>query len=110
MAQLEVPLQGDSRIYEERLVVVGVVDEVVADLHLGAEREVVGNIIPELRLGEDDKHTVALMARTPVHTAPEFDEAREGTLLVGIVQAPHTRQLKTVVGRSVFVTLEEALV
>ena len=60
MAQLEVPLQGDGRIDEERLVVVGVVDEVVADLHLGAEREVVGNIIPELRLGEDDKHTVAL--------------------------------------------------
>ena len=30
----EVPLHGDSRIDEERLVVVDVVDEVVADLHL----------------------------------------------------------------------------
>ena len=72
---LEIPLKRYGRIDEERLVVVSVVDEVVAELNLATEADVLSDIIPELRFGEDDEHTVALMTWAPVLTSPEIDEA-----------------------------------
>ena len=103
---LEIPLHGDGRIDEEGLVVVGVIDKVVAELHLAADAEMIGKIIPELGLGENDELSVAV----GLLDTPEIDEAREGTLLVGKIQAPHSCQLETVVGRSVVVALEETLI
>ena len=107
---LEVILEGDCRIDEERLVVVSVIDEVVANLDLATKADVWRHIIPELRLGEDDEHAVTLMTWAPVLTSPEIDEAREGTLVMGEVQAPHTRELETAVGIGVFIALEVLLV
>ena len=48
--RLEVPLQGKRRVDEERLVVVGVVDEVVADLNLATNAQVLVAVVPELGL------------------------------------------------------------
>ena len=107
---LEIPLKRYGRIDEERLVVISVVDEVVAELYLATEADVLSDIIPELRFGEDDEHAVTLMTWAPVLTAPEIDEAREGTLVMGEVQAPHTRELETTVGIGVFIALEVLLV
>jgi len=45
---LEVPLGGNRGIDEERLVVVGVIDEIVADLDLRPETQMGRDIIPEL--------------------------------------------------------------
>ena len=47
---LEVPLNCESWVNEECLIIVSVVDEVVAKLNLGTNAEVVGDVIPELRL------------------------------------------------------------
>ena len=107
---LEIPLKRYGRIDEERLVVVSVVDEVVAEFNLATEADVLSDIIPELRFCEDDEHAVALMTWAPVLTAPEIDEAREGTLVMGEVQTPHTRELETAVGIGVFIALEVLLV
>ena len=70
---LEVPLGGNRGIDEERLVVVGVIDEIVADLDLRPETQMGRDIIPELGLGEDDQLSVAV----GLLAAPEVDEARE---------------------------------
>ena len=58
--RLEVPLQGERRINEERLVVVGVVDEVVADLNLTTKAQVLVGVVPQLGFGEDDELTMAI--------------------------------------------------
>ena len=47
---LEVPLNGEGWIDKECLIVVTVKDEVVAYLNLGTNAEVIGSVIPELRL------------------------------------------------------------
>jgi hypothetical protein len=47
---LEVPLNCESWVNEERLIIVSIVNEVVAKLNLGTNAEVVGDVIPELRL------------------------------------------------------------
>jgi hypothetical protein len=47
---LEVPLNCESWVDEECLIIVSVVDEVVAKLSLCSNAEVVGDVIPELRL------------------------------------------------------------
>jgi len=107
---LEVILECYSRIDEERLVVVSVIDEVVANLDLATKADILRHIIPELRLGEDDEHAVTLVAGTPVLTAPEIDEAREGALVVGKVKTPDTCELEAVIGARVVVALEVALV
>ena len=46
----EVPLGRNGGVDEERLVVVSVIDEVVADLDLWAKAEVRGDVVPELGL------------------------------------------------------------
>ena len=69
--KLEVPLQGDGRIHEERLIIVGVVDEVVAEFDLGADRKMIIGIIPQLGLGEDHELAVAI----GILATPEVDEA-----------------------------------
>ena len=43
---LKVPLDANSGIDEEGFVVDGVINEVVADLHLGTYAEVLGEVIP----------------------------------------------------------------
>ena len=107
---LEIPLKRYGRIDEERLVVISVVNEVVAELNLATEADVLSDIIPELRFCEDDEHAVAFMTWVPVLTSPEIDEAREGALVMGEVQAPHTRELETAVSIGVFIALEVLLV
>lgn len=47
---LEVPLHSECRVDEERLVIVSIIDEVVTDLNLGTNAEVIGEVIPKLRL------------------------------------------------------------
>lgn len=64
------------------------------------------DVVPELRLGEDNKLAVAIS----LLTAPEIDEAGEGTLVMGEVQPPDTCELGTVISRGAIVALEEALV
>ena len=93
--RLEVPLQGKRRVDEERLVVVGVVDEVVADLNLTTKAQVLVGVVPQLGFGEDDELSMAI----GIFTTPEINEAGEGERLAE-VQAPDTRELGTVVGRS----------
>ena len=103
--RLEVPLQGKRRVNEERLVVVGVVDEVVADLNLTTKAQVLVGVVPQLGFGEDDELTMTI----GIFTTPEIDEAREGERLAE-VQAPDTRELEAVVGRGVLIALEITLV
>ena len=43
-------------------------------------------------------------------TTPEINESRETQFVVQEVQSPHTRQLGTGIGVSVFVTLKELLI
>jgi hypothetical protein len=90
--ELEIPLNSDGRIHKERLVAVGVVDEVIADFHLATDAEVFRGIEPDLRLREDNQFTVTV----GLLLTPEIDKAREGTLLIGKRRTPHTRQLGTV--------------
>ena len=68
---LEIPLYTNGGIDEEGLVVDGVINEIIADLYLGTYAEMVGEVIPQLGLGEDHElpMTVGLL------TAPEIDEA-----------------------------------
>ena len=47
---LEVPLNSKCWIYEEALIIVSIIDEVVAYLNLATYAEMIGNIVPELRL------------------------------------------------------------
>ena len=68
---LEVPLYAECGIDEEGLVVDGVINEVVADLHLAAKADMVGEVVPQLRLGEDDELAVTI----GLLSAPEIDEA-----------------------------------
>ena len=107
---LEVPLNGQCRVDKERLVIICVVNKIITNFYLRADTEMAGCIEPELWFGKDDEHAVALMTWAPVFTAPEIDEAREGTFLVGEVQAAHARELEAAVGRGVVVALEELLV
>ena len=72
------PLQCQSWIDEERLAVIGVVDEVVADFHLGANAQIcvlqspeTVEVVPELRLSE--KHQLSVT--TGILATPEIDEA-----------------------------------
>ena len=72
--RLEVPLQGKRRVNEERLVVVGVVDEVVADLNLTTKAQVLVGVVPQLGFGEDDELTMAIKSMKPekVNDLPKF--------------------------------------
>lgn len=104
--RLKVPLQSEGGIDEERLIIVGVEDEVVAELHLGTNGEMLCGVVPELGLREDDEHAVAV----GLHAAPEVYKARESTLLIGEGGAPDTRQLSTIVSIINIVALKEALI
>ena len=84
--------------------------EVVADLHLTTYREVIGEIIPELRLGEDDEHAMTFLTGTPVLATPEVDEAIETAFVMGKVDAPYTRKLEAAVGTGIFIALEVLLI
>ena len=66
----------------------------------------VGKIIPQLRLGEDDElpMTISLLS------APEINETRERHLSVEEMDAPHTCQLHAVVSRIEVVVLKKTLV
>ena len=108
--QSEVPLHSQRGIDKERLVVIGIVDEVVAHLNLGTQAQMVVKVVPELGLGEDNEHTVTIMVSTPILTTPEVDESGEGALLVGEGQAPDTGQLEAGIGVGVVVALEELLI
>ena len=102
----EVPLHGQRRVDEERVVVVSVVNEMAAQLPLGADAKMRGAVVPQLRFRQDDELSVAV----GLFSAPEVDEAGEGELPVAEVQPPYARQLQAVVGRSVVVALKVALV
>ena len=103
---LEIPLGTQRRINEERLVVVGVVDEVVANLNLCTEAEMRRHIVPQLRLGEHHELSVTV----GFLSAPEVDEAGECDGSIGEVQSPDARELEAVVAAGVLIALEEALV
>jgi hypothetical protein len=103
---LEVPLNCESWVNEERLVIVSVVDEVVAKLNLGTNAEVVGDVIPELRLREEYQLTMTIS----ILTTPQIKETREGALVVSEVKTPYTCELNRVVSRCIVVALEVTLV
>ena len=100
----ERPLGGEGGIEEEGAGAggVGVIDEVVAQLPLGAEAEVAVEVVPQLGLGEDDQAAVAV----GFLAAPEVDEACEGQLLAAQLQPPHARQLGAGIGMGGVVALE----
>ena len=89
MIRLEVPLHAEGRVDEERLVVVGVVDEVITNLYLGTDAEMLGGIVPQLGLGEYYQLTVTV----GLLATPEIDEAREGHILTE-VQSPDASELE----------------
>ena len=77
---LEGPLEGEGRVDEGVAVAdgVGIEDEVVTDLHFGADAQVYVfetfegvEVVPELGLGEDDELAVAVgfLAATEVDVA-----------------------------------------
>lgn len=68
---LEIPFKGEGGIDKESLIIVGVVDEVVADLYLTTKAQMFVEVIPELGLGEDDELTMAIS----ILTTPEINEA-----------------------------------
>ena len=68
---LEIPFKGEGGIDKEGLIIVGIVDEVVADLYLTTKAQMLVTVIPELGLGEDDELTMAIS----ILTTPEINEA-----------------------------------
>ena len=71
--QSEIPLQCEGGIHEEGFVVDRIINEVITDFHLGAYAEVIGHVIPQLRLGENDELAVTI----GLLTTPEIDKTRE---------------------------------
>ena len=67
---LEIPFKGEGGIDKEGLIIVGVVDEVVANLYLTTKAQMFVEVIPELRLGEDDELSMAIS----ILTTPEINE------------------------------------
>ena len=102
----EIPLHTEGGVDEESLIVEGVINEIVADFNFGAYTEVVGDIIPQLRLGEDDELAVTI----GLLSTPEIDEARERHFAVEEMNAPHTCELHAIVGCIEIVALEETLI
>ena len=68
---LEIPFKGEGGIDKEVLIIVGIVDEVVADLYLTTTAQMLVTVIPELRLGENDELSMAIS----ILTTPEINEA-----------------------------------
>ena len=65
-----------------------------------------GGIVPELRLGQENQLTVTV----GLFATPEINETREGSLLVSEVQAPYTSELYRIIGAGIVVALKEALI
>ena len=103
---LEVPLNCQGWVNEELFIVIGVINEVVANLNLGTYTEMLGGIVPQLRLGKENQLTVTIS----LLSTPEINKTREGTLLIGKVQAPHTSKLNRIISTGIIVALKEALI
>ena len=77
---LEIPLHSQRGIPEESLVAGGVciINEVVAELPLSTYAEVLSEIIPQLRLREDDETsmTIGFLA------TPEIDKASKAQFVI----------------------------
>ena len=104
--QSEVPLHGQCGIDKERLVVIGVVDEIVGELPLGTDAEMLGEVIPKLGFGEDYQTTMSI----GFLTTPEVDETSKTQLIVAEVQAPDAGQLSAGIRVGVVVALEKLLI
>ena len=77
---LEIPLHSQRGIPEEGLVAggVGVIDEVVAELPLSTYAEVLCEVIPQLRLREDDQTTMTI----GFLATPEIDKASKAQFVI----------------------------
>ena len=102
---LEVPLNRKCWVNEELLIVVGIIDEVVTNLHLCTNAEMLGSIIPELRLRKNNQLSMTIC----LLTTPEINKARESAFSISKVQTPYTSKLGRIVSRCIVVTLKEAL-
>ena len=51
---LKVPLNCESWVNKELLIVIGVINKVVANLYLGTDAEMLGGVVPQLRLGKQN--------------------------------------------------------
>ena len=75
---LEIPLNSQRGIPEEGLVAGGVIDEVVAELPFSTYAEVLCEVIPQLRLREDDQTSMTI----GFLTTPEIDEACKAQFVI----------------------------
>ena len=76
----EIPLHSQRGIPEEGLVAGGVciINEVVAELPLSTYAEVLSEIIPQLRLREDDQTTMTI----DFLATPEIDKASKAQFVI----------------------------
>ena len=77
---LEIPLHSQRGIPEESLVAGGVciIDEVVAELPFSTYAEVLSEVIPQLRLREDDQTSMTI----GFLTTPEIDKACKAQFVI----------------------------
>ena len=86
---LESELNSNSRVDEERIIIVSVIDEVIAYLHLTTDAEILCHVIPDLWLCHEYELTVAVS----LFATPEIYEARECQSIIGECGAPYASQL-----------------